>query len=224
MVLNKGTLNMQLYSCILPSPWLLIGMMSLVFLSSCATSPQPKEISIILDIPSRMELYKFPFYPQQDQQCSPATLAMSLRYSGLDVTPEQLSPMVYTPGRNGSMPQDMIGAARRHNRLAYPLNTLKSILQELAAGHPVIVLQKLGLSGFSSWHYALVIGYDLENKYMILRSGVKFRTIMSFKKFQQVWKPGGNWAIITLLPDELPSSYEKQKYHKAMLGLKRVHP
>ena len=55
---------------------------------------------------------------------------------------------------------------------------------------------------FSSWHFAMVIGYNLESKHMILRSGWKFHTIMSFKTFNQVWKPGGNWAIVTLIPGE----------------------
>ena len=214
---------MLFYSYTLPSLWLLIGVTLLTFLSSCTTSFRPEEFTALRDDSKKNELYEVPFYPQENRQCGPASLAMALRYSGLDVTPEQLSPMVYTPGRQGSMPQDMIGAARRHNRLVYPLNTLESILQEVAVGRPVIVLQKLGLPGFSSWHYAVVIGYDLEVGHMILRSGDAFRVEMSFGKFKEVWKPWDKWAIITLLPDELPATYEKQKYQKAMYGLKTVN-
>ena len=96
--------------------------------------------------------------------------------------------------------------------------------KKVAAGHPVIVLQKLGLPGFSNWHYAVVIGYDLEAGHMILRSGDAPRVEMNFGKFQQVWKPWDKWAIITLLPDELPVTYEKEKYLKATQGLKKVNP
>ena len=38
----------------------------------------------------------------------------------------------------------MVGAARRHGRLAVPVADLPSCSAELAAGHPVLVLQNLG--------------------------------------------------------------------------------
>jgi hypothetical protein len=54
----------------------------------------------------------------------------------------------------------MIGAARRHGRLAYLITGPDSMFEEVAAGHPVIVLQNLGLSWYPVWHYAVVVGYD----------------------------------------------------------------
>jgi hypothetical protein len=37
----------------------------------------------------------------------------------------------------------------------------QQLCEEVAAGHPVIVLQNIGLSWYLVWHYAVVVGYDL---------------------------------------------------------------
>ena len=49
---------------------------------------------------------------------------------------------------------------------------LADLLQEVAAGHPVIVLQNLGLEWIPVWHYSVVIGYDLSRGQLVLRSGL----------------------------------------------------
>jgi hypothetical protein len=78
------------------------------------------------DLPSAYELEAVPFYPQEDYQCGPATLAMALSFSGLALQPEDLVDEVYTPSRKGSLQMAMIGATRRHGRLAYEISGLES--------------------------------------------------------------------------------------------------
>ena len=78
-----------------------------------------------------------PFHPQQEQYCGPAALATVLGWSGLPARQEALAREVFTPGREGTLGHDLIGAARRHGRLAVPVADLPSLLGELAAGHPV---------------------------------------------------------------------------------------
>ncbi len=65
----------------------------------------------------------------------------------------------------------MIGAARRHGRVAYVISSPEELLVEVAAGNPVIVLQNLGLSWVPVWHYAVVIGYDGDADMVTLHSG-----------------------------------------------------
>ena len=78
------------------------------------------------------------------------------------MTQDEIAAQVYTPGREGTLRTDVAAAARRHGRLAVPVTRLADLAAELAAGHPVLVFQNLGLGWFPVWHYAVAVGYDLE--------------------------------------------------------------
>jgi hypothetical protein len=92
------------------------------------------------NVPAGYELVGVPFYPQTAYQCGPSTLAMALTYRGLSVTPEELKSQVYTPSLKGSLQMDMVGATRRHGKIAYEITGPDAIFPEIAAGHPVIIL------------------------------------------------------------------------------------
>ena len=131
-------------------------------------------------VPAGFELVDVPFYPQTAYQCGPATLAMALTYHGLSITPEELQSQIYTPSLKGSLQMDMVGATRRHGKIAYEITGPETIFPEIAAGHPVIILQNLGFSWLPVWHYAIVIGYNFTENTVILRSGVTQRKVMSY--------------------------------------------
>ena len=120
-----------------------VGLVLLGLFAGCATAPRPELSPLPADLPPRVELSEVPFYSQLERQCGPASLAMALEWSGVAVDFKTLSSQVFTPGRDGTLPPDMIGGARRHDRIAYPINSLPALLREVSAGHPVIVLQKL---------------------------------------------------------------------------------
>ena len=173
-------------------------------------------------LPSAYELEAVPFYPQKDYQCGPATLAMALSYSGLALEPEDLVDEVYTPSRKGSLQMAMIGATRRHGRLAYEISGIDSIFQEIAAGHPVIILQNLGLSWYTVWHYAVVVGYDTVKETVILRSGTTSRKLMPFGVFEKTWARGNHWGLLVLNPDQLPAMAVEDSYVKSVIGLEKA--
>ena len=206
----------------LPVRWLLWTGLAGLWAAGCATAPPKVELPASLDIPRNVELTDVPFHPQGQYQCGPASLAMTLQWSGLAVTPEQLKPQVYTASRQGSLPPDMIGAARRHGRVAYPVHRLEYILKEVAGGHPVIVLQRLSSFMQTTWHYAVVIGYDLDRREIVLHSGVKKREVLSFDAFAETWRPWSRWAILTLSPNKLPVTAEAGVYLKAVVGLEQT--
>jgi hypothetical protein len=168
-----------------------------------------------------MELETVPFYAQSRYQCGPSSLAMALTYSGLPITPEMLRSQVYTPSRKGSLQTAMVSATRRHGRIAYPIHGLPSIWPEIAAGHPVIILQNLGLSWIPVWHYAVAIGYDFIEKTVILRSGISERKVMSFHTFEKTWARSEYWGLIVLKPSQLPASARKTDYLAAVFGLEK---
>ncbi len=83
---------------------------------------------------------------------------------------------VFIPGREGSLQLEMVAAARRHGMLVYPLQGgLESVLEEVAAGNPVLVLQNQAFSWWPRWHFAVVVGFDRERRELVLRSGITRR-------------------------------------------------
>ncbi len=206
----------------LPVRWLLWTVLAGLWAAGCATAPPKVELPASLDIPRNVELTDVPFHPQGLYQCGPASLAMTLQWSDVAVTPEQLKPQVYTASRQGSLPPDMIGSARRHGRVAYPVHSIENIFKEVAGGHPVIVLQRLSSFMKTTWHYAVVIGYDLDRREMVLHSGVEERKVLSIDAFVETWRPWSRWAILTLPPNKLPVTAEAEVYLKAVVGLEQT--
>jgi hypothetical protein len=173
-------------------------------------------------LPPVVELEAVPFYPQSKYQCGPSSLAMALTYSDFPVTPEQIQSQVYTPSRKGSLQMAMVGATRRHGRIAYTIEGFNSIWPELAAGYPVIVLQNLGLSWMPVWHYAVVIGYNFSEHTVILRSGITERKVISLNTFAKTWSRSNHWGLIVLQPTRLPALATEKDYLKAVLGLEKA--
>ena len=193
-----------------------------ILLSSCTGL----NTSVILEkagnVPDRVEIETIPFYFQKAYQCGPAALAMVLNWSGFPISPEELTAEVFTPERKGSLQSAMISAVRRNGRVAYVFAGLSDLFAEVAAGHPVIILQNLGLSWYPVWHYAVVIGYDLSDKYVILRSGNIRRKLMSFQVFEKTWARGNYWGLLILRSNQLPATVKEDLFLKALLGLEEA--
>jgi len=163
-----------------------------------------------------------PFFAQDELQCGPAALAMVLNWSGVNIVPPELSPEVYTPGLKGSLQNSLIGSARRHGRVAYPLAGIEGLMAEISAGHPVIVLLNLGFSWYPQWHYAVVIGYDQDKEEVILHSGPTAGETISFWTFNNVWKRSDNWGLLVLPPNRLPEVADEKEWLAAVAGLENA--
>ncbi len=204
--------------------WVLISgiLLGLLVFYGCATVSTNKWHQDIGGLPPKHELKAVPFYPQKAYQCGPASLAMALVWSGIQIDPDALTPQVYTPSRKGSLQPAIIAAARRQGRVAYPISGANVLLQEIAAGHPVIVLQNLGLSWIPVWHYAVVIGYDLNEGIVILHSGITQQKKTSLRAFESTWARSGYWGLVILPPYRLPASADESAYVSAVVGLERT--
>jgi hypothetical protein len=177
------------------------------------------------DLPARVEIAQTPFFPQEEYQCGPASLATVLQHAGQAASPESLRPQLYVPGRQGSLQAEMLAGARRHGLLAYPpAPNVEALLRETAAGTPAVVLQNLALDWAPLWHYAVAIGYDLEAREIVLRSGVTRRLAMSLDTFERTWARGGYWAMLALPPDRLPAGAAEGPYVSAAAALERADP
>jgi len=193
-----------------------------ILLSSCTGLNKSVMVEKAGNVPPRVEIETIPFYSQKAYQCGPAALAMALNWSGLPISPEDLTTEVFTPERKGSLQSAMVSAIRRNGRIAYVLTGLSDLFVELAAGHPVIILQNLGLSWYPVWHYAVAVGYDLPEKYVILRSGNIRRKHVSFRVFDKTWARGKYWGLLILQSNQLPATVKENLFLKALLGLEEA--
>ena len=193
----------------------------LLALAGCAT-PEVAGLRADGGLPPRVEIAGVPFHPQQAQYCGPAALATVLGWSGLPARQDVLAAAVYTPGREGTLGHDLIAAAARHGRLAVPVADLPALLREVAAGHPVLVLQNLGLDWYPQWHYAVVVAYDLAAGELVLRSGAERRRVVALDTFARTWARADDWAIVVLPPEALPASAGEEAVVRAAAGLERA--
>jgi len=198
---------------------LIIG---LLVVNGCATAPLKKWHQASGQIPAKHELDTVPFFPQEAYQCGPASLAMALGWSGIHIHPDSLTPQVFTPSLKGSLQPALIAAARRRGRVAYEITGANALLQEIAGGHPVIVLQNLGLSWVPVWHYAVVIGYDLNQEVIILHSGITNRKTTALRTFENTWARSNHWGLVVLPPNRLPATAEEHAYVRAVVGLEKA--
>jgi tetratricopeptide (TPR) repeat protein len=130
---------------------------------------------------------------------------------------------VYLPEREGSLQTEMLAAARRQERIAYRLAPrLEDLLQEVAAGTPVVVLQNLAFAFIPRWHYAVVVGYDRTTEEIVLRSGTTRRLVMSLSNFERTWARSDHWAMVAVPPERLPATAAEDTYVAAAVALERV--
>jgi hypothetical protein len=163
-----------------------------------------------------------PFYAQRTNHCGPAALAMALGWSGMDVAPDALAASVYTDGRQGSLQSDLITAARRRGRIAYPIHGIDELEAALDAGIPSIVLQNLGLRWWPRWHYAVALGIDRARAEAILHTGATANRRVSLETFDNTWSRAGQWGLLVLPPDLLPAFADEQRWIDAALGLEQA--
>lgn len=190
-------------------------------IGACAKPPKlDKDIDAL---PRYVSLEQVPFFPQQAYQCGPAALATSLVHQGVAVTPDELTAKVFLPGRQGSIQMEMVAAARSYGQLVYPLDTkLTTLLTEVAAGNPVLILQNLGLKLMPMWHFAVVVGFDLDNEKILLRSGTEKNYWLALKTFDKTWARGERWAVVTTSPEQIPSTARPEIWLQAASDLEQV--
>jgi hypothetical protein len=197
----------------------------LLLIGGCTALPPPAAMGAggVSALPRQVELSDVPFFPQDDFQCGPAALAMTMRYAGMAVDMDVLRQEAYLPGSEGTLQVEMSGTVRRHGLVAYPMSpVLGEVLEEVARGTPVVVLQNLALDWYPVWHYAVVIGYDLDNKEVILRSGREQRQRISLVAFENTWARGAHWAIVAVQPEKVPYTAKEVPYISAVNALGRT--
>lgn len=194
-------------------------------LTGCATAPQGAALAQAWPAgrPRRVELDAVPFFPQTELDCGPAALATVLAHTGAATTPDALREQVFLPAREGTLQVEMLAGARRHGRVPVRLPPqLDALCAEVAAGHPVVLLQNLALPLWPRWHYAVAVGYDAEARTVLLRSGTRRRLTVDWTPLERTWARSGYWAFTALPPGELPPTADEGAMVEALLAFERV--
>jgi hypothetical protein len=196
----------------------------LLLLQCCVSAPQTASLQRqSISIPASHEISQVPFFPQQEFYCGPTTLAEILNYYAIEVAPEQVSSKLFIPDRRGSLQVEMISSVRQYGMLAYAESgNLLQLLSLVSEDIPVIVLQNLGVSWMPVWHYALVIGYDLEQQWLRLHTGVTEGRLVPMDLFERTWERGDYWLLAAVPPDKSSKFFDAFKYISAAQDLMAV--
>lgn len=193
-------------------------------MSGCANQSLLSELKD-LGLPPYTHLSDVPFFPQEPLLCGPAALATVINYYDHKTIPEDLNDRLWTPEAKGTFGVDMISATRAKGMLAIRSpDKLEDLLLVTSQGWPSIHLLNLGFKQLPQWHYAVLVGYDLDNEEVVLRSGKVRVRKMSFKHFMRSKALANNWAIIPAFPDQLPVLAEWELVYKELLSFTEVMP
>lgn len=198
---------------------------ALLCLGGCISMPQSDVLRAAppQDLPVRVELTGVPFHQQYDFLCGPAALAMAFNAAGVPADVESVAPLVYLPGREGSLQAEMLGATRRSGLVAYTLAPrLEDLLREVAAGTPVVVLVNFSFKPFPVWHYAVVVGYDLDRHELVVRTAGRSRDLWKFSFLEFLWQDGGYWSMLALPPGRLPATARELEFAAAVAALEQA--
>lgn len=141
-------------------------------------------------------LQKVPFFPDETDQCGPATLAGVLSFWGTQVEPGSLKPEVYLEKVKGSLSIDLLLTARRHGfQVETYAGDWERIKSEIEAGHPLIAFVNFGSTIFSRGHYVVITGYDEGKQGIYINSGLTADRFMSYDEFIKGWEKTGRWTL-----------------------------
>lgn len=190
------------------------GLAALLLLASgCATY----DARIPESLAPRVDLTETPFHPQLEHHCGPAALATVLEASGARPEYDAVADRVYVPDLEGSLQVEMMAAARSFDRIPFRVpGELSSVLAEVEAGHPVLILQNLRVRSLPAWHYAVVVGYDREQGEILMRSGTERELATPVQRWMRQWDWASRWAIVVLAPGELPAQPDQTAVFRAL--------
>lgn len=193
----------------------------LLVLAGCQTPPQTRQLlTQPPDIAKQHLIAQVPFFPQQQFFCGPTTLSEVAGFYGLNKSPNTIAPSTFIPGREGTLQIEMVAATRQLGLVAYAQrSSMQQLLNLVAENIPVIVLQNNSIGWYPQWHYAVVIGYDLNSGEVILHTGVTANYRLNFSTFERTWQRGNYWMLAMLPSHKTSAQLDPFVYTKACQDL-----
>jgi ABC-type bacteriocin/lantibiotic exporter with double-glycine peptidase domain len=165
----------------------------LFLIASCTTTQnitQTQDIQMIHDVP---------FYPQEDYQCGPASIASVMGYWNVHVDPDEIGKEIFSKSAGGTVTIDMMLYAEKKGFHVDQLKGSMEILKNsVDSGYPIIVLVDYGMSVIQINHFMVVTGYS--NGGVIVHSGKFPNRVISQKDFLSAWKKTDYWSLLIKKP------------------------
>jgi len=140
---------------------------------------------------------RVPFIPQEEYYCGPASLAMVLRYWGVEADQDEIASELFLKSIRGTLNFDLEFYARRRGLHARSFQgTLEGVKAELRRNRPLIVFQDLGLGPYSVPHFAVLIGYDDRREVVVLHSGTTANRVLPYGEFLRTWDRRQRWTLL----------------------------
>jgi len=160
----------------------------LLLLFSCAgLSPnrESKTARLIINVP---------FYPQEDYQCGPASLAGALNYWGFNIFPGEIAAEIYSPHAKGTLDVDMVFYAERKGFGAGQYRgSLEDLKSNIDSNRPLVVLVDDGFWVYEKAHFMVVVGYDAGG--VIVNSGKEQNLFIPLGHFLRSWERTKFWTL-----------------------------
>lgn len=192
-----------------------MAMVCMGLVAGCAAERPPTVDPSGLPVMVRVD--GVPFHPQAGFRCGPAAMAQVMAGAGVPVPPAQLEDLFPQPMADPRF--HLVDTAHRYGRFAYPITGTEALMAELAAGHPVLVLQNLGVASEPMWHCVVATGYDRAGGEMLLNAGGEEGKRTSIRLFERLWADSGEWGLVVLKPGDLPATAERDRYLRAARAL-----
>ena len=135
-----------------------------------------------------------PFFPQEDYQCGPASLAAVLNYWGVSSAPEKVAGTIYSQSAKGTLNMDMvIYAQSRGLEASQYRGAWDDLRKKIDSGFPLIVLVDYGFSVFQSNHFMVIIGYNEDS--VVVHSGRHEKKVIPREDFLKSWERTKYWTL-----------------------------
>lgn len=150
---------------------------------------------------SEVKIEKIPFYPAEDNQCGPASLAMVLNFFGINVNPSEISREIFSREAKGTSDFDMILYARKSGLKVKQYNgNLEDLEKKISKGYPIIVMVDEGFWFYRKYHYMVVVGYN--EREIIVNSGKYQNLHVDKKTFIKKWEKTNFWTLYIYREEE----------------------
>lgn len=197
----------------------ILPVVMLFLLAACARGPQL--LPETARLPERVELADVPFFQLSDAQGGASALAALLNHHGVISSPGLVDERMQQLAKGLSAQAQLEAVARSYDLLVYPLpGNLDALLQQVSAGHPVLVMQDR-LFGGPGAQFAVLVGYDQRERTLVLRSGNSRRWYTSFARFDSAWGEAGRWAVLVQPTHQLPAQPVKDVWLNAARDLQQ---
>jgi len=135
-----------------------------------------------------------PFFPQEEYQCGPASLAGVLNFYGWKVSPAEIAAEIFSRQARGTLDMDMVFYAQKKGLKAEKYRgTFEDLQGQINSRRPLIVLIDQGFWVYQSHHFMVVVGYD--ERGIIANSGKEERKFISRDSFSKTWEKTKFWTL-----------------------------